>query len=206
MWDLPSRTTTLFVLILGLGTLFATGSGAEVFLSQREALEQAFPDADAIEKRTIVVDDASAEAIEQRARARLESRLITVHTGVKDGEPLGYAFIDVHPVRTLPEAFLIVVSPDGRVRQLKLLAFYEPPEYAPSERWLRLFDGRELDGRLSLGGEIHTIAGSTLSSRAVTDSVRRSLAAWEVLLVEAVADNAAEGGAEALPGLTAGGK
>ena len=176
-----------FFLILGLGTLFATGSGAEVFLSKREALEQAFPDADSIDSKTVVVDDARASEIEKRAQARLETRLVTIHTGMKDGEPMGYAFIDVHPVRTLPEAFLIVVSPEGRVRELKLLAFYEPPEYAPSERWLRLFDDRQLDAKLSLGGEIHTIAGSTLSSRAVTESVRRSLASWEVLVVDAVA-------------------
>ncbi len=205
MWDLRSRTNW-FLLILGLGTLLATGSGAEVFMSQREAIEQAFPEADAIEKRTIVIDDASAKAIEERARARLESRLLTVHTGVKDGKPMGYAFIDVHPVRTLPEAFLIVVSPDGRVQKLKLLAFYEPPEYAPSKRWLRLFDDRALDPKLSLGGEIHTIAGSTLSSRAVTDSVRRSLAAWEVLLVDAVAEAAPGGGEDPQPGVTTGGK
>ncbi len=153
-----------------------------MFLSQREALEQAFPDADRIEQQTYLLDDAQAEAISKLARSRLESRLIKIHTGRRGDEILGHAFIDVHRVRTLPEAFLVVLTPEGKVRSLRLLAFYEPPEYAPPERWLRLFDDKRLDPALKIGGDIHVIAGSTLSSRAVTDSVRRSLAAFEVLV------------------------
>jgi len=182
-------------LFLGLGLPLAERSGAEVYLSQREALEQAFPDASRVEAETRVLDDARARAVESRAKARLETRLITVHTAFDaEGAVLGYAFIDVHPVRTLPEAFLVVLTPDGRVRSLRLLAFYEPPEYAAPERWLRLFLERDLDPSLRLGGAIHSIAGSTLTSRAVTSSVRRSLALYEVLLREDAPPVAAEGG------------
>ena len=39
------------------------------------------------------------------------------------GRVLGYAVIDVHNVRTLPEAFMVVLSPEGEVRSLRLLAF-----------------------------------------------------------------------------------
>ena len=63
-----------------------------------------------------------------------------------------------------------------------MLAFYEPEEYAPAEGWLRRLEGRGLDPSLRLGGEIHGIAGSTLSSRAVVTSVRRALALFAVLI------------------------
>ena len=95
---------------------------------------------------------------------------------------MGYAIIDVHTVRTFPEAFLVVLDPQGRVVSTRILAFYEPPEYMPPERWLAQFDGRVLEPSLSLGGSIHGISGSTLSSRAVTTGVRRALALYHTFL------------------------
>jgi hypothetical protein len=85
-------------------------------------------------------------------------------------------------VRTHQEALLVVLAPDGRVRSLRVLAFYEPEEYLAPQRWLDRLLGRALDDRLRLGGDVHGIAGATLSSRAVTDAVRRSLALFEVLV------------------------
>ena len=166
-------------LCLGAAPLAA---GAKVYYSKSEALDSAFPGADRVDSRTIVLNDEQASAIQSLAKAKLETRLITVYTGVKDGEVVGYAFIDIHNVRTLPEAFLIVLSPAGAIESLQVLAFYEPEEYLPSKGWLAHFDRRVLDDQLRLGGEIHGIAGSTLSARAVTDGVRRSLAIFELVV------------------------
>ena len=165
-----------------LALLAAAPAAAEVFLSQKEALALAFPGADRIEKRSLVLDDAQAETVERLSGAALESRLVTLHEGFRGDTRLGYALIDVHNVRTLPEAFLVVLSPEGVVTGLRMLAFYEPSEYKPTDRFLAQFDARALGPELRLGGSIHGIAGSSLSSRAVTTGVRRSLALYEVLV------------------------
>jgi Na+-translocating ferredoxin:NAD+ oxidoreductase RnfG subunit len=167
-----------------LASLFAAAAPADakVFYSQQEALALAFPEAERVEKRTELLDDEQARAVEQLARAELPSRLVTLYSGYRGGELLGHAVIEQHSVRTQPEAFLVVMTPEGRVRTIRVLAFYEPPEYLPPERWLRQFDGRPLDDRLRLEGEIHGIAGSTLSARAVTAGVRRALALYQVLV------------------------
>jgi hypothetical protein len=161
---------------------WSAAASARVYLSQDEALAAAFPGADRVESRTTVLDDAQARRVEELARAKLESRLVTLHTGWRAGEVLGHAYIEVHTVRTLPEGLLVVVSPGGEVRSVRLLAFYEPEEYAPPERWLRQFEQRRLDPGLRLGGEIHGIAGATLSAQAVTGAVRRALALVTVLI------------------------
>lgn len=184
-WALRSRVWRLFLagLVLVVGLLAVTDpAGAGAFLSRKEALEIAFPDAERVERETIVLDEEQSQAVAALARAKLDSRLVTLYTGRRGGEILGYAFIEVHTVRTLPEALLVVLSPDGRVRSLRMVAFYEPGEYLPSERWLEQFDHQTLEPELRLGGRIHAIAGSTLSSRAVTSAVRRSLALYEVLV------------------------
>jgi hypothetical protein len=107
---------------------------------------------------------------------------VTLHTATKGGVVIGHALIEVHTVRTLPEAVLVVLSPAGEVQSLRMLAFYEPEEYLPPPRWLAQFERSALTDDLRLQGRVHGIAGSTLSSRAVTSGVRRALAVYEVLL------------------------
>jgi hypothetical protein len=182
-----SRIASLFLALLV--SLPSPGLG-KVFLSRSEALELAFPDAERVESHTFILTDEQAERIEALAKAPLDSRLVTVYTGVGEEGVRGHAFLDVHEVRTMAEALLVVLSPRGEVRNLRLLAFHEPEEYAPSPRWLEQFEGRSLSARLRVGADIHGIAGSTLTSRAVTRAVRRAGALYQVLLRPA----AGEGG------------
>jgi hypothetical protein len=151
-------------------------AGAKVFFSKAEALALAFPDADRVDTRSVILDGAQTQAIEEASRAKLESRIITLHTGWKEDVVQGYAFIDVQVVRTLPEACLIVLTPDGAVRSLRVIAFYEPADYLPTDRWLGQFVGHALSPDLALNRGIDGIAGATLSAGAITSGVRRALA------------------------------
>ena len=159
-----------------------TAAFATVYHSRSEALELAFPDADRIESKTHILNEEQVERIQQAARGEVESKLVKVYTGMRGDEVLGYAFIDTHVVRTMPEAFMVVLSPDGTVRSLRILAFYEPPEYQPNGRWYSQFEKKSADQALRLGGDIHGIAGATLSARATTRGVRRALAYYEILI------------------------
>jgi hypothetical protein len=172
-----------------LCTALAAPARANVYASKAEALRAAFPDADRIVDRSFVLTDAQAAAIEELAQAPLERRIWTLHEAWRGDVLLGSAVIDIRTVRTLPEALLVVLRPDGAVRSLRILAFHEPSEYKPGERWLAQMDGRRLSPELHLKREIHTIAGATLSSQAVTRSVRTALALYQVLLGN---ENAAE--------------
>jgi hypothetical protein len=155
---------------------------AKVFHSKTDALALAFPDADRIESRTFVLDDEQARRIQELARAPLDSKVVTVHTGWRGDTVLGFAVIDVHDVRTLPEAFMVVLTPEGRVRSLRILAFHEPLDYLPPQRWYDQFEGKDLDQPLKLGDDVHGVIGATLSARATTNGVRRALALYRVLL------------------------
>lgn len=171
--------------MLAAGVALAAVAGAaqaKVHYGKAEALAAAFPGADRVETRSFFLTDEEKSRIEDLAKAPVESKLITVHVGEKDGAPMGYAFIDSQVVRTLPETMLILVSPEGSVAKLLLLAFYEPPEYEASERWLEQFPGKTLGPGLRVEREIHGIAGSTLTAHAVTTAVRRSLALFQVLV------------------------
>jgi hypothetical protein len=157
-------------------------AGAQVFMTRQQALAWAFPDAERIDSQSFVLSEDQVRRVEERARSKLESKLVTLYTGVRDGAALGYAFIDVHTVRTLQEAFLVVLGPGGEVQRLRVLAFHEPQEYLPPERWLTQFEGKPPDAPLRLQRDVHGIAGATLSSQAVTGGVRRAIALHEVLV------------------------
>jgi transcriptional regulator of nitric oxide reductase len=155
---------------------------AKVFHSRAEALKLAFPEADRIDDEAILLGDEQASEIERLARSQLESRLVRLYTGYRGGELLGYAFIDVHNVRTLPEAFLVVLTPQGEISALRVLAFHEPLEYMPSARWYQQFEQKNLATPLRLGSDVHGIVGATLSARATTEGVRRALALYQVVV------------------------
>lgn len=176
------RAGLVLALVLLCGALLPAASSAKVFYSRSEALEIAFPDADRVEDETVLLEDAQVEAVQALAHSRLESRLVRVYRGYRDSELLGYAFIDVHNVRTLPEAFMVVLSPEGAVRTLRVLAFHEPLEYMPTERWYDQFENASGRSQLRVGRDVHGIVGATLSARATTRGVRRALALYQVVL------------------------
>jgi hypothetical protein len=176
---LCSRLAVLLASLL----LAAPGAAqAKVFYSRSEALDLAFPDAERVESRTHVLRDDQVERIEELSKTRLESKLVRIYTGLRGPEIVGYAVIDVHNVRTLPEAFMIVLTPSGQVRSLRVLAFHEPLDYLPSSGFYGQFERKSLEEPLRLGGDIHGIVGATLSARATTRGVRRALAYYEVLV------------------------
>lgn len=157
---------------------------AKVFHTVQEALALAFPEADRVEPHSFFLTEAQVEQVQNLAQAPVETKIITCHIGRTGQDVLGYAFIETHIVRTLPETFLIVVSPRGTVQRILTLAFYEPQEYLASERWIAQFDQRSLTPQLQVERDIHGIAGSTLTARAATRGIRKALALFQVLIQE----------------------
>jgi hypothetical protein len=169
-----------------MGLLAAGSARAEVFHSRESALKLAFPAVDSVEKRDLVLSAGDAERISKQAGSALPSRLVTAYVGWKGGTPAGCAFIETHRVRSLPETVMFVVGADGALSGVHMLAFHEPPEYAPPVRWLLQFAGARLNERLSLRGDIDGITGASLTANAVTAAARRVLAIYEVAVKPAL--------------------
>lgn len=166
--------------LLSLSPRGAAAQEAEV-LSQDEALRMAFGEDAEIERRTAFLEPAEVERAAELAGSgvEVEEPLVTHYVARRDGEPVGVAYFDAHPVRTLTEVLMIVVGPDDRVERVEVLRFDEPQEYRPSGGWLDEFGGVRLsDGSAR---DVPNITGATLTSDAVEDAVRRSLALHEVI-------------------------
>ena len=171
----------LWVLVLA-ATRAAPAATAKVFVSQNQALREAFPDSTRIERKTHVVVGTDFTRIKDLTKDERPAKVIVLHTAYRDDTLLGYAHIDVHNIRTKPEAFMVVLTPDGVVRSVRVLAFHEPLDYLPTDRWYGQFAGKAREDRLRVGGDVHGVVGATLSAQAAADGVRRMLAYYEVLL------------------------
>jgi Na+-translocating ferredoxin:NAD+ oxidoreductase RnfG subunit len=172
----------IFAAIAALCLAPAGVVSAKVFASQQEALAESFPTASRIDRRTVILRKKDAAKIAAITHEEVRAKVVVLHSAYKDDELLGYAHIDVHNVRTKPEALMIVLTPDGTVRSVRMLAFHEPLDYMPTDRWYAQFVGKTNQDGLRVGGDVHGVVGATLSARAAADGVRRMLAYWEVLL------------------------
>ncbi len=164
------------------GLLFSVASigYAQIFYSKTEALELAFGKAP-VENLSLFPEDSDVTKIQQLAKTKLESGLFTFYVGKDGNKILGYAAIETENVRTKPETVMIVLTPEGELRNVYLLAFHEPPEYMPPERWFESLLKHPISD-LELGKGVDGISGATLSTRSVLNSVRKVIAIYQVMV------------------------
>lgn len=164
-------------------------AGAGLRMTRDQALEAAFPGA-SFERRSIVLDDRQAEAVQQRAQARLASRVYGAYVATRGDSLLGVAFFETRNVRTMPGVFMTVIAPDGTLARVDVLAFHEPDDYLPPARWLAQFEGRAGNDGLRPGRGLHGITGATLTARSVSESARLALAIYALVLAPALGGGA----------------
>jgi Na+-translocating ferredoxin:NAD+ oxidoreductase RnfG subunit len=160
---------------------------AAVFTTPDRALAEAFPGA-RIESRRYTLTPEQLDAVRKAARVRTTADTLTAHLAWHGDTLAGTAFFESRIVRTMPGVFMIAVSPETTVQRVEVIAFHEPPDFQPTSRWLDQFPGQRLDNRLWPRRDIRTLTGATLSTQAVTESVRQALAWYTVLVAPALRD------------------
>jgi Na+-translocating ferredoxin:NAD+ oxidoreductase subunit G len=157
--------------------LSVTAANAQI--TREEALSSVFPGATIRQEQVFLT---TAQQQQMRARgADTAPALVARYLAVRDGQPVGRAYVDTHTVRTKRESLLISLDQSGRVKRVDVTAFLEPREYLASEAWLRQYRDRALSTDLAVNRAIRPMAGATLTTRAVNAAVRRVLALDEVL-------------------------
>lgn len=168
----------ILILLMLVGFSFAT-----LLIRPEDAVKEVFPGAK-IEKKNILIPKAKKVLISKISRNFLKSSLFTVYIAKEDNKVLGYAILHPHIARTKSEVALISFDKDCNITDTELIAFYEAPEYMPSDRWMKHFDGKNKDNLPVLKQNIPNITGVTLSTQALTAAARESIAICEIILKE----------------------
>lgn len=169
---------------LSLIILLISSLNAQLILSPFDALKMNFNDEITIEKKSILLTKAQAKAVQERAMVKLTTKIYKTFKVTQEDQILGYGILVIQKVRTKNSAVLSIITPEGRLKSIEIIAFNEPPEYIPSSIWVDRFKGVQLDDTLKLGKKIPNISGATFSARSATDASRIALAIHEVAIKE----------------------
>lgn len=164
--------------------LSPAGAPAATLMSGDDALRALYPGC-AIDRQTRYLTDAQKAEVRKLTSAPFDTGIVYPYVVTCNGAAAGVAYFDAHRVRTLPEKLMVAVNPDGTLRRIEVLSFDEPKPYLPPPAWYRQLDGKALDDRLRLGGEVRAIAGATLTATATVEAARRVLALHQVLFGKA---------------------
>lgn len=174
-----AKTRRLITILLLLAVTMPGVS--KIFYSKEEAMVLAFGEDAQVETLPLFPDDQQKAVIEKEAKVKLDSGLFTYYVGKQKNKILGYAAIETITVRTKPETLLIVLTPEGELKKMVTLAFHEPPEYQPPERWFDQLSGRPLE-EMDFNRGVQGVAGATLSTRAAVNSVRKVLSIYRTMV------------------------
>jgi Na+-translocating ferredoxin:NAD+ oxidoreductase RnfG subunit len=175
-----NKLRIVFITLIIFSFIGVSPSVSKVFMKRDEALEAAFPQAVKIERKEIFLSSDQSQEIESLANSKNESKLYILYEAKDGAKTLGYAIIDTHSLRTKTETVMFVINPDGSLRQMEILAFFEPQDYQPRENWMELFEDKTLDDTLKIGKDIPNITGATITANSLSQTIRRILAVFKV--------------------------
>jgi len=165
-----------FLLLL----LFTLTLHAKLLISPFDAMKLHFGEDSKIEKKSLLLSSKEAKAITKLAKVKLETKIYKTFRAYKDDKLLGYGILVLHKVRSKDTAVLSIITPDGILKTIEIVAFNEPIEYLPSKSWIEVLNNQTLSDALTLGKDVPSISAATMSARAATNAARIALSIYEV--------------------------
>ena len=167
--------------LIPLAALAATPAYATVYLSVEQAQAALCPGATlAAAPRTLTL--AQVAAIQRRSGQRVLSPDLHAWKISTGGWFLVDQVIGKHEFIT----YAVAIDAAGAVTGIDILESRE--SYGGEVRrpaWRAQFVGKRADSQLKLGGDIKNISGATLSSKHITDGIKRLLVTHAVALADA---------------------
>lgn len=167
-----------------LTVLFITSLQAKLLVTPFDALHAFYGKEVQIEKKNVLLTIDKAETVYKKAEMQTGSKIFRTFTVTKDEKPVAYAILVSRVVRTKDAAVLYMISPEGVIDAVEVIAFNEPPEYTPSKQYVDQFKGKSSKDTLRVGKDIPTVTGATMGARNVTDGARLALAVFDMLFKE----------------------
>lgn len=156
------------------------------YLSAEQAQRQFFPNASQFVDSALEFDGDQRDQIKKRAGTRQRRDSQRVWRAERDGENLGWMFVDDVIGKHEFITYALAVSASGEVMGVEILSYRETHGGEVRQAsWREEFVGKSLDDAIRLGKDVPNISGATLSCRNITDGVRRLLTIWDLHLKNA---------------------
>ena len=157
-------------------------AGATVYLTIAQAQQALFPGAQFVD-HPLALSDAQRKAIARAAGAPGYDKVQRAWEVRSGNRRAGWFFVDRVIGKHEFITYAVGLLPDGTVRGIEILDYRETyGGEIRNPKWRQQFVGKHPGAALKLDRDIRNISGATLSSRHVTDGVRRLLATYSMLL------------------------
>ncbi len=141
-------------------------------------IKSLYPDVTKIEKKSTIITKSELAEIQKKAKTKIRSKLVRYYL-IHHGNKTDIAIVSSQKVRTKKAAVLYFLE-DGKIIHIEILAFGEPPEFLPTDKWLTQFYGKTEKSKLIVGEDIAAKSGATLSAKSITNGAKTVLAIYEV--------------------------
>lgn len=171
----------IFLIILFLSSV----ASAEQLTTAGEAVKTIYPASSSYDVRQIELSSEQQALISRDADITFgESHhpQLRLYTVKQADAVIGYAFEDVVMGRWGPIHYLAGLSPDGHVVQVVVLDYQEiRGRPVAKKRFLKQYKNKTVKHSVKLKIDIDGITGATVSSRSLTDGVRKILNIFNIL-------------------------
>ena len=168
--------------ILLFGILLSQSSMAKKFPNIDEVIYSSFPKSTIMEKHNLIVTKKQFSEIQKKAKARMNTKIYRYYTLKNEEETIGFAILQFRKVRTKKATVIYGFDMNSTLKFTEILAFGEAPEWIPSKTWTAQLQNKSPEDVLSIGKDIPTISGATLSARCLVEGARIARAIFEVAL------------------------
>lgn len=131
---------------------------------------------------TVVLSGDETKLIFDQSQSRWASDTISVYACYLDTIVAGYGFVDDVKGKTQMITYLVGVQPDGKVRDVDVLAYRESQggEIA-YESFRKQYRNKTSSDKFLPGRNIKNISGATISVRSLSLGVQRVLSTFDVI-------------------------
>ena len=166
-----------FLLLPVAASVASLPASATVYLSVEQAQALMFPGATFTKDfRTLTADQA--RGIEKASDVNVRNREVMAWRASTGGWFIVDEVVGKHEF--IP--FALALDESGAVKDLEILEYREAyGDQVREPAWRAQFTGKKHGARLKLNQDIMNISGATLSSRHVTDGVKRLLATYDLV-------------------------
>jgi hypothetical protein len=171
-----------FLFFLLLGVLLTSGSHAKAKVSVEEVVKTSFKNVSAVEPKSLILSSKQFKEVRSHAKAAIKTKVYRYYDIVSSGKSIGKAVLITRKVRSKKATVLYAFDKKGTLRFSEIMAFGEPPEFIPSKIWMTQLQKQKPSAKLTVGKDIPTISGSTLSASSITEGARVARAIYEIVL------------------------
>lgn len=172
----------VFLLIFLWSISFTSMSIAKANVTVREACEASFTHVDKIEHKVLFLTTSQYEKVTKKAKTKINTKIYRYYNIFSEGEQIGTGVLITRKMRTKKATILYAFDTNDTLRFTEIMAFGEPPEFIPNSTWMGQFQNQKPTVQFTIGKDIPTISGSTLSARSITQGARIARVLYEIML------------------------